>query len=122
MRTDTNSLSLGWVGAVPNKWVSAINPLPDDFAVGAFSLTLQNVIVGSAIQIETTLGGPLFNTTAATSSVLIPLLVYGDGSPRNDLRIKVRRGSGAPFYQPWETLAVAVIGAQSIFVSQIPDE
>ena len=44
------------------------------------------------------------------------------GSNYNDLRIKVRKGSGSPTYKPFETLATAIVGAQSIFIGQIADE
>lgn len=47
--------------------------------------------------------------------------VYASGSPLNDLRIKVRKGSAAPYYRPYETQATAQVGSASIFVSQIPE-
>jgi len=96
--------------------------LPGD-AVGTFALTLNGVVVGSAIQIEDQAGTTtLYNGTAATSSPLINLSAYAPGSSLNDLRIKVRKGSGTPFYRPYETLTTAFVGAQSIYVSQIQDE
>lgn len=92
-------------------------------AIGTFTLTLTNVIVGSAIQIEDQAGTTtLYNGTAASSSPVIALSAYAGGSPLNDLRIKVRKGSAAPYYQPWETLATAVVGSASIYVAQVPDE
>lgn len=95
--------------------------LPTD-TIGTFTLTLTNVVTGSAIQIESQDGSTtLHNSTAAGSTVNITLQAYAAGSPLNDLRIKVRKGSAAPYYQPYETLTTAVVGAQSIYVSQIPD-
>lgn len=95
--------------------------LPDD-AIGVFALTLTNVAVGSAIQIEDQAGTTtLYNGVAATSSTLINLSAYAGGSPLNNLRIKIRKGSAAPFYQPWETLVSAFVGSSSIYVAQIPD-
>jgi hypothetical protein len=92
-------------------------------SIGTFALTLTNLVVGSAIQIEDQLGTTtLYNGTAASTSELINLSAYAGGSGLNDLRIKVRKGSGSPFYQPFETLATAVVGSGSIYVSQIPDE
>ena len=95
--------------------------LPDD-PIGVFTLTLTNVIVDSAIlvrdQADTT---TLHSSTATSSTVVINLQTYAGGSPLNNLRIKVRKGSAAPFYQPYETQATAFVGSQSIFVSQIPD-
>lgn len=99
-----------------------VQRLPDE-PIGAFALTLTNLIVGSAIQIEAAgTGEVLVNMAADSTTENIGLSVYAAGSPRNDLRIKVRKGSAAPFYQPYETQATAVVGAQSIHVSQIPDE
>lgn len=95
--------------------------LPAD-STGIFSLTLVNIVVGSAIQIETQAGAVIENRTADTASEVFSLPAYTPGSANNDLRIKVRKGSASPFYLPYETLATALVGAQSIFVSQVPDE
>ena len=90
--------------------------------VGIFALTLTNIVVGSRIHVEKQSDGTSFyDAVAATSTVVIPLSVYAAGSAYNDLRIKVRKGS-ATTYQPWETQATAIVGSQSIYVSQIPDE
>ena len=96
--------------------------LPSD-AIGNFTLTLTNVVVGSAIQIETQDGSStLYNGVAATSSPTINLSAYASGSAYNDLRIKVRKGTSSPYYQPYQTLTTAFVGSQSIYVSQTPDE
>lgn len=96
--------------------------LPTD-AIGTFALTLTNVVVGSAIQIEDQAGTTtLHNSTTATSSPLINLSAYAGGSSLNNLRIKVRKGSSGTTYKPFETLTTAVVGSQSIYVSQIQDE
>ena len=96
--------------------------LPSD-AIGNFVLTLTNVVVGSAIQIETQDGAStLYNGTASTSSPSITLSAYASGSSYNDLRIKVRKGTSSPYYRPYETLTTAFVGSQSIYVAQIPDE
>ena len=118
----------GWVKTSPTKFVNIVGTgvygetrLPTD-ALGSFALTLTNVVTGSAIQIESQDGSTtLHNSAAAGSTVGITLQAYAAGSPLNDLRIKVRKGSAAPYYQPYETLTTAVVGAQSIYVSQIPD-
>lgn len=107
--------------------ISALVPverqsLPTD-PVGVFTLTLTNLVAGSAIQIEPQAGGAaLYTGTAGASTVVVPLQAYAPGSPNNSLRIKVRKGTTSPFYQPFETQATATVGAQTIFVSQIPDE
>ena len=96
--------------------------LPTD-PIGTFSLTLTNVVVGSRIHIETQGDGTtLHDSVADATSETISLSAYASGSPYNALRIKVRKASSAPTYKPFETLATAIVGAQSIYVGQIPDE
>lgn len=94
--------------------------LPTD-SVGTFVLTLTGLVVGSAVQIETQAGVTIENRTAASSSESFNVPAYAVGNAANSLRIKVRKGSAAPFYQPYETQATASVGAQSVFISQIPD-
>ena len=101
--------------------VSAVAALPTD-PIGAFSLTLTNVVIGSAIQVESSSGAVLHNSTAAASSVVVGLSVYSAGSPLNSLVIKVRKGSAAPYYQPYRTETTAIVGSQAIYVSQIEDQ
>lgn len=94
--------------------------LPDD-PQGVFSLTLSNLVIGSAVQIEATDGTALENRTATSATEVFNLSVYSPGSPLNSLRIKVRKGSLVPHYKPWDTFVTVVSGSQSIYVSQIPD-
>ena len=95
--------------------------LPTD-SIGNMTLTLTNVVIGSAIRIDVQSTGALveFRTATATSEVFtVP--VYAGGSASNDLRIKVRKGTTAPKYQPFETLVIAAVGAQSVYVAQVAD-
>ena len=90
--------------------------------LGVFTLTLTNVVVGSRVHVELQAAGTsLYDATAAASTVVITLSGYAPGSSNNDLRIKVRKGSSATYYKPYETLTTAIVGEQSIYVSQIPD-
>ena len=96
--------------------------LPTD-PIGTFSLTLTNVVIGSRIHIETQGDGTtLHDSVADATDETISLSAYASGSPYNALRIKVRKASSAPTYKPFETLATAIVGAQSIYVGQIADE
>ena len=91
--------------------------------IGTFSLTLTNIVIGSRIHIEAQGDGTaLHDSVADTANETINLSTYAAGSPYNALRIKVRKGTGSPTYKPFETLATAIVGAQSIYVGQIPDE
>lgn len=96
--------------------------LPSD-PIGVFTLTLTNLVIGSSVQIEIQGTTTTVHNAVVTSSVIIvSLQTYQSGNPNNNLRIKVRKGSSSPYYQPYETQTTAVVGSQSIYVSQIPDE
>jgi len=90
--------------------------------LGVFTLTLTNVVVGSRVNVSLQAAGTtLYDDVAAASTVVITLSGYTGGSANNDLRIKVRKASSAPYYKPYETLTTALVGSQSIYVSQIAD-
>lgn len=93
-------------------------------AVGLMALTLTNVVVGSVCEIERTADNSQAVTpqTAASSTVVFSVPVYPSGDPKNTLRIKVRKGSATPYYQPLETQVTATLAAQSIFINQLSDE
>lgn len=90
--------------------------------VGVFSLTLDGLVIGSAIQVQSQSGVALLNIVCDTTTEVLNLQAYAPGSALNNLRIKVRKGSSAPFYQPFETLITSFVGSASVFVSQISDE
>ena len=91
--------------------------------IGNFTLTLNNVVIGSRIHVETQGDGTtLHDSVADATDETIVLSAYASGSAYNDLRIKVRKASESPTYKPYETLATAIAGSASIYVSQIPDE
>ena len=94
----------------------------DTDPIGIFLLTLTNVVVGSRVHIEKSSDGTqYYDGVAASSTVEIQLDAYSVGNANNNLKIKVRKGSAAPKYQPFETFATAVVGSQAIYVSQIHD-
>lgn len=94
-------------------------PIPSE-PMGIHTLTLTNVVVSSRILIcDQAATTTHYNAEAASSTVVILTPVYG--SELDNWVIKVRKGSAAPFYQPYETLLTAVVGSTSIYVSQIPD-
>ncbi len=103
-------------------WGVFFAPIPGD-SLGTFTLTLTNVVSGSAVRVESQSGGTtLYSGTAAGSTLVISLAAYAPGDALNDLRIKVRKGTSSPYYRAYETLTTAFVGSQSIYVSQIPDE
>jgi len=98
-----------------------LQSLPTD-PIGVFEITLTNLVVGSAVHIEAVDGTVLVNMVADAPTEVITLQSYAAGSALNNLHVKVRKGSGSPFYQPFETYTTSVVGSQSIYVSQIPEE
>jgi hypothetical protein len=99
----------------------AIQRLSGEY-IGYMTLTLTNVVVGSSIRIELAGSGTLveFRTATLTSEVFtVPY--YAPADPGNDLRIKVRKGTSATKYQPFETLATAGEAAQSVYIAQVAD-
>lgn len=113
--------------------------------VGTTTLTLQNVVNGSNIHIETQDGtvhmfnqqyGPgvvQYNDSGtdydeaavlydAQSNTAITLDVYEQGSALNDIRIRIRKGTSAPYYVPYETQVTLSETPASIYISQISDE
>ena len=96
--------------------------LPTD-PVGTHVLTLTNVVVGSRVHIESQDGATVhYDALAAATTVTPTISVYSGGNPKNDWRIRIRKGSAVPYYQPYETLMTATAGSSSIFVSQVADE
>ncbi len=113
--------------------------------VGTTTLTLQNVVNGSNIHIETQDGtvsrfdqqyGPgvvQYNDSGtqyddadvlfdSQSNTAIALDVYEQGSALNDIRIRIRKGTSAPYYVPYETQVTLSETPASIYISQISDE
>lgn len=99
-----------------------IKRLPTD-SIGNNSLTLTNLVIGSAVEVEVASGGTVIvNTTAAATSLVLTIPVYQQGSTSNSIRIKVRKGSASPYYRPYETLFTVAVGSASVYISQTPDE
>lgn len=96
-------------------------------ALGTTTLTLTNVVVGSRYRIERQGDGSLATPTAnaegvaGSSTVAITLDYYAAGNANNDVRIKVRKGTAAPKYLPFETQATLDAAAQSTYVAQVAD-
>lgn len=106
---------------VQNDRTLIVQRLPSE-AIGNFTLTLTNVVVGSTILIEDISANVAYSGTASSSTVSLSLPVYAYGSTKNSLVVKVRKGSATPYYRPYETQVTAALGTQSVYVSQIPDE
>lgn len=91
------------------------------------TLTLTNVAVGSRYRIERVGDGSLATPTAnaegvaAGTTVAITLDYYASGSANNDLRIKIRKASGSPYYRPFETQVTLGRADQSVFIAQQQD-
>lgn len=82
------------------------------------TLALSNVVTGSAWRVEETDGTLIDSGTAAASTVNVSVPYYG--SDRN-VTVKVRKGTAAPKYQPFQTSASITASGASTFVSQVAD-
>lgn len=92
-------------------------------AIGAFTLQLQGVVIGSRYRVESlSTGETLAEGEATAQLVSIPMPLYTVGNPNTELRIKVRKASDAPFYRPFESQALASSGYVTVFVFQELDE
>ena len=84
-------------------------------------LTLTNVVTGSRVHVSDQAGTVVhYDDIAAASTVAITQPVYGD--TRDNWRIRVRKASDSPAYQPYETLMTATAGSSSLYIAQIQDE
>lgn len=91
--------------------------------IGFFALTLTNLVIGSIYEIEVvSTGAQVAIGTASASSVTLNIPAYSGTSPLNALKVKVRKGTSSPFYQPYETQVTAVLGSASLFINQLSDE
>lgn len=103
---------------------SDVGPYEFDFGYGprpaSYTLTLTNVVIGSHIFIRDQ-GDTIthYDDIAVSTTVVVIATVYADS--RDLWRIKVRKGTSDPFYQPYETLATAFAGSASLFISQLQD-
>lgn len=107
----------------PRPWLGMVwgnSRLPTD-PIGTFTLTLTNLVVGSAIRIEEADGTLREFRTADATSEVFSLAAYSSGSAKNSLVIKVRKGTSAPKYQPFQTAATASVGSQSVYIAQVAD-
>jgi hypothetical protein len=97
--------------------------LPTD-QIGNYALTMTNMVPGSSYEIEPYAGGAsiALGTADATGQVTLNIPVYPGGNSANTLRVKVRQGTVAPYYQPYETQVIASIGSSSLYINQLPDQ
>lgn len=101
--------------------VIALQRLPTD-AIGTCSVRIQNAVTGSRYRIEVSSTGTLVaegDVSSADFSVSVPL--YPAGNAANTLKVKIRKGTTAPKYQPFETQVTAVSAGALAYVSQVLD-
>mgnify|MGYP001765480842 CR=1 FL=1 len=91
-------------------------------AIGTCVVRLQNIVAGSRYRIEVaTTGATIADGVAASTTEDVTIDRYASGDAKNDLKIKIRRSSSAPKYQPFETQAQAAAGTVLVWVSQVLD-
>jgi len=96
-------------------------------AIGSTTLSLTNIAAGSSYRIEVASTGALASPSGSAAGVYasgaldITLDLFAPGSAENALRIKVRKGSAGPKYQPFETQTTMSAAPQAVFVAQVID-
>ena len=98
---------------------TSIERLPSE-PISTTTLTLTNVVSGSAWRVEDTADDSQVDAGTASGST-VNASVPWFGTDRT-LLIKVRKGTTSPYYKPFETQAVVGGSTVSVFISQIPDE
>lgn len=98
---------------------TSIERLPSE-PISTTTLTLTNVVSGSAWRVEDTADDSQVDAGTASGST-VNASVPWFGTDRT-LRIKVRKGTASTYYKPFETQAVVGGSTVSVFISQIPDE
>lgn len=99
-----------------------VQRLPTD-VIGSMTLRLTNVVPGSTYDVESVDDGSKVLAGRADSSLLVLTIpYYANTGTNNDMRLKIRKASEAPFYQSYETQFTAGPGVQSIFINQLSDE
>ena len=98
---------------------TSIDLLPSE-PISTTTLTLTNVVSGSAWRVEDTADDSQVDAGTASGST-VNASVPWFGADRT-LRIKVRKGTASTYYKPFETQAVVGGSTVSVFISQIPDE
>ena len=100
-------------------FTTSIERLPSE-PISTTTLTLTNVVSGSAWRVEDTADDSQVDAGTASGST-VNASVPWFGTDRT-LRIKVRKGTASTYYKPFETQAVVGGSTVSVFISQIPDE
>jgi len=101
---------------------TVVQRLPTD-ALGDMTLRLTNVVPGSTYDVEAVDTGMKVLAGRADSSLLVLAIpYYANTGTNNDMRLKIRKASEAPYYQSYETQFTAGPGVQSIFINQLSDE
>jgi hypothetical protein len=91
-------------------------------SLGVCALNIQNAVVGSRYRIEVSSTGALVlegDVAAADFTLSVPY--YPPGNANNTLKIKIRKGTSAPKYQPFQTQVTASAAGATAFIAQIPD-
>jgi hypothetical protein len=91
-------------------------------AVGSCSIRIRNAVTDSRYRIEVASTGALVaEGSVASNDFTVQVPYYATGNAQNALLLKVRKGTSAPKYQPFQTQVEAGPAGALAFISQIPD-
>lgn len=115
----TNATNSNAVTSVYMATTSTMTTQAYQYPLDTAPLTIQNVVTGSAWRVEDSADNSLIASGTAIGGDINVSVVYS-GIPRT-LRVKVRKGTAAPKYLPFETLVVVSASGGTTYVSQVPD-
>lgn len=100
------------------RWAGAVNPLPPDMSIGTTTVTLDGVIAGSEIRVYDPDLNELAGVETCSASHVLTWPVYADGSPNNNVQIKIINTA----YRIKDFPYTSKVGNQSIPVQMEPDK
>lgn len=95
--------------------------LPTD-SLGMCGIRIRNAVTNSRYRIEVASTGALVaEGSVASDDFTVNVPYYATGDAKNSMSLKVRKGTTAPKYQPFQTQVEAGPAGALAFISQIPD-
>jgi formylmethanofuran dehydrogenase subunit D len=91
-------------------------------SIGNCDIRIKNAVTSSRYRIEIASDGTLVvEGTVASQDFNVSVPYYPAGNSNNSLVVKVRKGTSAPKYQPFETQVEAGAAGALAYIAQVPD-
>lgn len=101
--------------------VVALQRLATD-SIGTSAIRIVNAVNGSRYRLEVaSTRAMVAEGDVASDDFTVSVPLYPSGNAANTLTVKIRKGTAAPKYQPFETQVVAVAAGALAYIAQVPD-